>query len=139
MQRQMTRFSPSLLSQQKGTGRKRSLTSNSTVTASDLFLLFLSERMITSYVNIQDLILTILAVVVLLILLGSLYALLVAIFKYIFSSSDDGRNAAQKSLRFMIIGLILTAVLLLVFPLVFQKLNIPGYEVFTASSIFARV
>lgn len=62
-----------------------------------------------------------------------------AIFKYIFSSSDDGRNAAQKSLRFMIIGLILTVVLLLVFPLIFQKLNIPGYEVFTASSIFARV
>ena len=42
--------------------------------------------MVTPYVNIQDLILTILAIVVLIIMLGSLYALLSAIFKFVFAA-----------------------------------------------------
>ena len=39
----------------------------------------------------------------------------------------------------MVIGVIFTLVLLFLFPVLFEKLNIPGYEVFTARNIFAKV
>jgi len=66
--------------------------------------------------------------------------LFVAIFKFIFAAgSDDKVKSAQNSIRYMIIGIILTLILLFVFPLIFKKLQIPGYEIFTTGAIFAKV
>ncbi len=92
----------------------------------------------TSWVH--DILLTAFAVLVLIILWGCIYALLVAIFRFVFAWWDaDKVKSAYNSIRYMIIGLLFTAFLLFIFPLLFKLIQIPDYEFFTARNIFARV
>jgi hypothetical protein len=62
-----------------------------------------------------------------------------AILKFVFSGGDTEKiKQARNSIRYMIIGIILTMVLLFLFPYVFQFLSVPGYKVYTAQNIFQK-
>jgi ABC-type phosphate/phosphonate transport system permease subunit len=64
---------------------------------------------------------------------------LYAIILFIFSKGDEKKiKQAWDSIRYAIIGVILTIFLLFIFPIVFQKLHIPGYKVYTAKNVFKR-
>jgi hypothetical protein len=92
----------------------------------------------TSWVH--DILLTAFAVLVIIILAWSVYALLSSIFSFIFAWWDSEKvKWAYNGIRYMIIWLLFTALLLFVFPLLFKLINIPDYEFFSARSIFQRV
>lgn len=93
----------------------------------------------SSAVWIDSVILTVLAILVIVIFLGSIYSFVVAVFQFIFSNGDAEKiKTARNNIRFMIIGILLTMVLLFAFPLAFQYLKIQGYKTYTASNIFNR-
>lgn len=89
--------------------------------------------------SIESIILTILAAIVIIICAWCIYALVAAILKFVFSGGDTEKiKQARNSIRYMIIGIILTMVLLFLFPYVFQFLSVPGYKVYTAQNIFQK-
>jgi multisubunit Na+/H+ antiporter MnhB subunit len=83
--------------------------------------------------------LTVLALIVLVICGGCVYAFVHAIFLFIFSHGDEEKKkSAWNGIRYMIIGIILTIFLLTVFPVVFSQLKVTGYEAYTAKNVFQR-
>jgi len=91
---------------------------------------------LTSWENIF---LSIMALIIIIIFGGVIYTILYAIFLFIFSKGDEKKiKQAWDSIRYAIIGVLFTIFLLFVFPIIFQKLHIPGYRVYTAKNIFKR-
>ncbi|MBS8121584.1 hypothetical protein [Candidatus Vampirococcus lugosii] len=89
--------------------------------------------------TIENFILVIMAIVVIILFAGAVYAFLVSIFQFIFSKGDAEKiKKAWNNIRYMILGIILSFLLLFVFPIVFERLKIPGYEVYTAQNIFNK-
>ena len=89
--------------------------------------------------SFEQIVLTILAVVVLIIFGWSVYAFVASIFQFIFSRGEpDKIKTAWNNIRFMIIWLILTIVLLFIFPLVFRLFEVEWYQVYTAKNIFNK-
>jgi uncharacterized BrkB/YihY/UPF0761 family membrane protein len=85
------------------------------------------------------LILTIISLLVLIIFGGSIYAFFYAIFLFIFSAGDPEKiKKAWNSIRFMILGIILTLSFLFIFPIIFKRMKLPGYEMYTASNVFSH-
>jgi hypothetical protein len=67
----------------------------------------------TIFQSAEDIILFILAIAILLIFIGCIYAFFHAIFLFIFSKGEETKvKAAWNSIRYMIIGLFLTIMLL---------------------------
>lgn len=90
--------------------------------------------------NFQDLILTILALVVIIVLLGSVYTFIRSIILFIFShNKEENKKKWWNSIRFMIIGIILTIFLLLMVPVVLKWMNVPKYDTYKTTNIFNRV
>lgn len=93
-----------------------------------------------SQYNIPFAVLTILALAVLIVFGASIVVFFITIWKYITSGGNDAKiKEAANSVRHLITGVVLTIVFLFVMPLVFQKLQIRGYEYYSAKNIFARV
>jgi len=91
-------------------------------------------------ITFENIVLTVLAVVVLAVCIGCVYAFVRAIIGFIFSHGDAEKiKKAYTSIRFMILGMFLTITLLFVFPLVFKWMKIPNAEDYTAKWIFNRV
>ena len=89
--------------------------------------------------NFQNVILTVLAIVVIVILIGCIYTFIRAIFHFIFSQSkEENKKKGRNSIRFMIIGVILTLILLFLIPTVLRFMNVPDYDVYTPKNIFSR-
>lgn len=87
----------------------------------------------------ENMLLTVLALIVLLICGGCVYAFVHAIFLFIFSNGEEEKKkSAWNGIRYMIIGVILTIFLLTIFPVVFRQLKVDGYEVYTAKNVFER-
>ncbi|MFA7718184.1 MAG: hypothetical protein WC875_05715 [Candidatus Absconditabacterales bacterium] len=87
----------------------------------------------------QNVILTILACVILAVVLGCLYTFIRAIFFFIFSGAkEENKKKGWNSIRFMIIGVILTIVLLFLVPTVLKWMNVPKYNVYTPKNIFNK-
>lgn len=90
--------------------------------------------------SIANLILMILAFLVIIIFVGALYAFFYAIFQFIFSAGDPEKiKKAWNSIRYMILGIVFTLVILFFFPIILKKAKIPGHEFYTANNIFAKV
>jgi hypothetical protein len=84
----------------------------------------------------QDLVLTILAIVVMVIAIGCIYSFIRAIFFFIFSQGkEDKIKAGWNSIRYMIMGVILTIVLLFIFPLLLKWMHVQGSENYSAKNI----
>lgn len=89
--------------------------------------------------TIQELILIILAVVVIAISIWSLYAFIRSILLFIFSQWQEEKiKKAWNSIRFMIMWIFLTVVLLFIFPLIFKWVGLEDYESYSAKNIFNK-
>lgn len=89
--------------------------------------------------SIQWFVLTILALLVIIIFWWSIYAFFFAIFQFVFSSWDTEKiKKAWNSIRFMILWIFMTLIFLFAFPIIFKRLNVPGYEAYTANNIFDK-
>lgn len=89
--------------------------------------------------TVSDIILFVLAVMVILIAAGCIFAFVRAIFFFIFSQwKDEKIKKAWNSIRYMVIGIIFTVILLYLFPLVFRWIWLENYERYTAKSIFTK-
>lgn len=89
--------------------------------------------------TIQNAILIILAIVVIAISVWSIYAFIRAILLFIFSQGKEEKiKKAWNSIRFMIMWIFLTVVLLFMFPLVFKRMWLEDYEEYSAKNIFNK-
>ncbi len=89
--------------------------------------------------TVENIILTVLAIIVIAICIWCIYAFVRAIFLFIFSQwKEDKIKAAWNSIRYMIMGIILTIVLLFFFPLIFKFMNVQWYEIYSARNIFNK-
>ena len=87
----------------------------------------------------QYIVLTILAVIVLAVGVWAIYAFIRAIYLFIFSHWDaETIKKAYSSIRYMILWIVLTVILLFVFPLIFKWTHFPDAEEYTAKNIFNR-
>jgi len=88
---------------------------------------------------VSDIILFILAAMVVLIAAWCIFSFVRAIFFFIFSQGKDEKiKKAWNSIRYMIIGIFLTVVLLFLFPLIFKWVWLEGYERYSAKNIFNK-
>lgn len=89
------------------------------------------------FASLEEILLSVLAILVILIFIGCLYAFFRAIFLFIFSSGNEEKiKQAWNSIRYMILWIIFTIAILFLFPVILSKANFVGYETFNAQSIF---
>jgi len=89
--------------------------------------------------DFQNIILTVLALVVILVIVGCIYTFIRAIILFVFShSKEENKKKWRNSIRFMIIGVILTVLLLFLIPVVLRWMKVPQYDVYTPTNIFSR-
>ncbi len=89
--------------------------------------------------DFQNVILTVLALVVILVIVWCIYTFIRAIIMFVFShSKEENKKKWRNSIRFMIIGVILTIVLLFLVPLVLRVMKVPEYNVYTPVNVFGR-
>ncbi|MDR0860001.1 MAG: hypothetical protein LBO09_03285 [Candidatus Peribacteria bacterium] len=88
----------------------------------------------------EDIILFAFAVAVLIVFAGCIYAFFRAIFLFIFSKGEDAKvKAAWNSIRYMVIGLFLTIMLLFAGPQLLRMFKVQNYEVYTAKNVFTKI
>ncbi len=89
--------------------------------------------------DFQNVILTVLALVVILVIVWCIYTFIRAIIMFVFShSKEENKKKWRNSIRFMIIGVILTIVLLFLVPLVLRLMKVPKYDIYTPVNVFGR-
>lgn len=89
--------------------------------------------------TLENLILTTLALVVIVIFWGCIYAFVSAIFRFIFSHGEAEKiKGAWNSIRYMIVGILFTLLLLFLFPILFKQLEVQWYQIYTAENIFKK-
>ena len=77
----------------------------------------------------EEIVLYILGAIVLIICWGCIYAFFRAIFLFIFSKGDDKEiKAAWSSIRYMILGLFFTVMILFISPTLLKFMNLQGAE-----------
>ncbi len=87
----------------------------------------------------ENIVLTILSILVLAVALWAIYAFIRAIIMFIFSHGEAEKiKKAWSSIRFMILWIFLTVILLFVFPLIFKRMRVPNPEEYSAKNIFVR-
>lgn len=85
----------------------------------------------------EEIVLYILGAIVLIICWGCIYAFFRAIFLFIFSKGDDKEiKAAWSSIRYMILGLFFTVMVLFVSPTLLKFMHFQGAEKYTPTAIF---
>jgi multisubunit Na+/H+ antiporter MnhB subunit len=73
------------------------------------------------------------------VLVGVIYTFVRAIIMFIFShNKEENKKKWWNSIRFMIIGIILTIVLLLLIPTVLKWMKVPKYDIYTPKNVFGR-
>lgn len=89
--------------------------------------------------SVQNIILFILAAMVILIAAWCIFSFIRAIFFFIFSQGKDEKiKKAWNSIRYMIIWIFLTVVLLFLFPLIFKWVWLENYDKYNAKNIFNK-
>lgn len=87
----------------------------------------------------ESIVLTILSVLVLAVAIWSIYAFIRAIIMFVFSHGEAEKiKKAWSSIRFMILWIFLTVILLFIFPLIFKRMRVPNSEEYAAKNIFNR-
>ena len=87
-----------------------------------------------------DIILFVLAILVLLVFCGCIYAFFRAVFYFISSEGkEDKVKNAWNSIRYMVIGLFLTLMLLFAVPPLLKVFKLPGSEAFSTQGIFRKM
>lgn len=89
--------------------------------------------------KMEDVILTVFAVIVLVVFIWCLYTLIRAIFFFVFSQSkEENKKKWWNSIRFMIIGLILTFLLLFLVPTILRLMSVPDYKNYSIVKVFRK-
>jgi Na+-driven multidrug efflux pump len=89
--------------------------------------------------SIEDILLTILAILVIMILVGTIYSIVSAIISFVFSNGDNDKiKKAWNGIRYAILGLIMTVLLLFIFPIIFQRLWANTTTNYSARAILER-
>ncbi len=89
--------------------------------------------------DFQNVILTVLALVVIMVILWCMYTFIRSIILFIFShNKEENKKKWRNGIRFMIIGVILTIVLLVLVPTVLKRMNVSQYDVYTPTNIFSK-
>ncbi len=89
--------------------------------------------------TVSNIILFVLASIVILIAAWCIFSFIRAIFLFIFSQGKDEKiKKARNSIRYMIMWIFLTVILLYIFPLIFKRVWLENYEKYTAKSIFNK-
>lgn len=92
------------------------------------------------FTSVESFIVTILAILVIVILVGAIYAFVRSIWLFIFSHWEmEEKKKAWNWIRFMIIWIMLTIVLLFFFKYILKFLWVATFEDYSAENIFARV
>lgn len=92
-----------------------------------------------SYTSLENVILTVFAIVVIVVLAGCLYAFFRAIFFFIFSGwKEEQKKKWWNSIRFMVIGVILCIGLLISFPYVLKSMNVDLSEEYSTKQVFNK-
>jgi hypothetical protein len=87
--------------------------------------------------SVSSFVLTIFAILIIIIFGGSIYAFFSAVYLFIFSAGDAEKiKKAWNSIRYMILWVVLTVIFLFIFPIIFKKIRLPGYELYSANNIF---
>ena len=87
-----------------------------------------------------DIILFVLAIMVLLVFCGCIYAFFRAVFYFIGSEGkEDKVKTARNSIRYMVIGLFLTIMLLFAVPPLLKVFKLPGSESYSTQAIFKKM
>ncbi len=90
--------------------------------------------------NPADVILFIFGMIVLAVLIGCIWAFFYAIFLFIFSRWDDSKvKSAWNGIRYMIIWLFLTVMILFIGPAVLKFFRIQNPDYYSAKYIFVKV
>lgn len=90
--------------------------------------------------NPADVILFVLSLIVLIVLIGCIRAFFYAIFMFIFSKWDDAKaKSAWNSVRYMVIGLLLTVMLLFMWPWLLKLFRMDNSEDYSARNIFSKI
>ena len=90
--------------------------------------------------NPADVILFVFALIVLVVLIWCIWAFFYAIFLFIFSRGDDSKvKSAWNGIRYMIIGLFLTVMVLFMAPTVLRLFRVRNSENYAAKYIFVKV
>lgn len=94
---------------------------------------------IYSYTSLEDVMLTIFAIIVIVVMIGCLYAFFRAIFFFIFSGGkEEQKKKWWNSIRFMVIGVILCIALLISFPYVLKSMNVELSEEYSTKQVFNK-
>lgn len=90
-------------------------------------------------IGFENILLTVFALIVIVIFGWAIYTFIRSIIVFIFSHGDEGKiSSAMNGIRYMILGVFLSILFLFIFPYIFQKIRVPGYQIYTAQNIFAR-
>lgn len=83
---------------------------------------------------------TVIALVVIAVFVMAIVSFLMAIWDFIRSEGEEEeKKRGWNRIRFMMIGVILTILFLVMFPLLLREVGVMHYEFFDAPSIFTRV
>ena len=87
----------------------------------------------------EEVIITICAIIVLVVVVGSFFSFLYAIYLFLFSKGkDDNKTKGRNAIRYMIIGIVLSALFLGILPFALKWVNIDIKD-YSAKAIFSRV
>lgn len=90
--------------------------------------------------NPADIILLVFAIIVLIVLVWCIWAFFYAVFLFIFSRWDDSKvKSARNSIRYMIIWLFLTVMLLFMWPSLLRIFKMANAENYSAKYIFVKI
>ena len=96
------------------------------------------SNLITS--DSADVILLVFAMIVLVVLVWCIWAFFYAVFLFIFSRWDDSKvKSAWNGIRYMIIGLFMTVMLLFMWPTVLRVFKMQNSDSYSAKYIFVKV
>ena len=85
----------------------------------------------------SNVILSILAIMVLLVFGWVIYAIVYAIFMFVFSWWNEEKiKKAWNSIRYAVLGFILTLIILFWIPGFLRAIKVPGYQYYTSANIF---
>ena len=89
--------------------------------------------------TLEDILLTVFAIIVIIVLAGCLYAFFRAIFFFIFSGGkEEQKKKWWNSVRFMVIWVILSIGLLISFPYVLKSMNVELTEDYSTKKVFNK-
>lgn len=98
------------------------------------------QTFIADATSIAAMVQTVIALVVIAVFVMAIVSFIMAIWDFITSEWDEEKKKrGWNRIRFMMIGIILTIIFLIIFPLFLRRVWVLNYEAFTAPAIFARV